>query len=109
MNITIGALLALSFLISVLGLFMFVWAQMNGLMRAGPDAAGVIFADGEVGLIEDLSLSADARANLQRIENAASGRRDGHDARRAAIASELVHRFHETGHLRGIHLGCAAL
>ena len=22
---------------------------------------------------------------------------------------ELVHRFHETGHLRGIHLGCAAL
>jgi len=21
----------------------------------------------------------------------------------------LVHRFHETGHLRGIHLGCAAL
>ena len=92
MNITIGALLALSFLISVLGLFMFVWAQMNGLMRAGPDAAGVIFADGEVGLIEDPSLSADARANLQRIENAASGRRDGHDARRAAIASELEER-----------------
>jgi len=61
MNITIGALLALSFLISVLGLFMFVWAQMNGLMRAGPDAAGVIFADGEVGLIEDLSLSLQTR------------------------------------------------
>ena len=92
MNITIGALLALSFLISVLGLFMFVWAQMNGLMRAGPDAAGVIFADGEVGLVEDPSLSPGARANLQRIENAASGRRDGHDARRAAIASELEER-----------------
>jgi cytochrome c oxidase cbb3-type subunit I len=44
MNLTLGALLALSFLISVLGLFMFIWAQMNGLMRAGPDAAGVIFA-----------------------------------------------------------------
>ncbi len=26
-------------LISVLGLFMFIWAQMNGLMHAGPDAA----------------------------------------------------------------------
>ena len=36
MSLTIGALLALSFLISVLGLFMFIWAQMNGLMRAGP-------------------------------------------------------------------------
>ena len=35
MNFTIGTLLALSFLISVLGLFLFLWAQMNGLMRAG--------------------------------------------------------------------------
>jgi len=25
------------------------------------------------------------------------------------LAEPLVHRFHETGHLRGIHLGCAAL
>ena len=45
MIFTIGTLLALSFLISVLGLFMFLWAQMKGLMRAGPDAAEVIFAE----------------------------------------------------------------
>lgn len=49
MNFTIGTLLALSFLISVLGLFLFLWAQMNGLMRAGPDAAEVIFAAGKSG------------------------------------------------------------
>lgn len=66
MNFTIGTLLALSFLISVLGLFMFVWAQMKGLMRAGPEAAGVIFADGEVGLVEDPSMSPIKSAALQR-------------------------------------------
>ena len=52
MTLTVGALLALSFLISVLGLFMFIWAQTNGLMQAGPDAAQVIFAKGEVGMVE---------------------------------------------------------
>jgi hypothetical protein len=51
MTTTIGALLALSFLISVLCLFTFTWAQMNGLMRAGPDAAEVIFAKGKVSLV----------------------------------------------------------
>ena len=39
MTLTIGALLALSFLISVFGLFLFIWALTQGLMRAGPDAA----------------------------------------------------------------------
>jgi hypothetical protein len=58
MTITVGALLALSFLISVLGLFMFIWAQMNGLMRAGSDASEVIFAKGEVGVTEEPSISA---------------------------------------------------
>ena len=48
MTQTIGALLALSFLISVLGLFMFIWAQINGLMKIGSDASEVIFAKGEV-------------------------------------------------------------
>jgi cytochrome c oxidase cbb3-type subunit 1 len=89
MTVTVGALLALSFLISVLGLFMFIWAQMNGLMRAGPDAAGVIFADGEVGFVEDPSLSPSEQAALQRVKNAASGRADDHDARRPALTTEL--------------------
>jgi cytochrome c oxidase cbb3-type subunit 1 len=66
MSFTIGTLLALSFLISVLGLVMFLWAQMQGLMRAGPDAAGVIFEAGEVGQVEDPSLPDAQRAALQR-------------------------------------------
>lgn len=89
MTVTVDALLALSFLISVLRLFMFIWAQMNGLMRAGPDAAGVIFADGEVGIVEDPSLSPSERAAQQRVKNAASGGADDHDAWRPALTTEL--------------------
>jgi cytochrome c oxidase cbb3-type subunit 1 len=94
MSLTIGALLALSFLISVLGLFMFIWAQMNGLMRAGPDASEVIFAKGEVGLVEDPSLSQMARAALQHVGSESSGRTDD-DAQRAAVSAELEARVEQ--------------
>ena len=95
MSLTIGALLALSFLISVLGLFMFIWAQMNGLMRAGPDASEVIFAKGEVGLVEDPSLSLMAQAALQHVESESSGRTDDTAAQRAAVSAELEARVEE--------------
>jgi cytochrome c oxidase cbb3-type subunit I len=95
MTLTIGALLALSFLISVLGLFIFIWAQMNGLMRAGSDAAEVIFAKGEVGLVEDPSLSQTARAALQHVENESSGRADDKAARPAAVSADLEGRVEQ--------------
>jgi len=94
MTLTIGALLALSFLISVLGLFMFIWAQTNGLMQAGPDAAQVIFAKGEVGLVEEPSISPTERAALQHIESNASGTSD--DALQSvAVSAELAARVEE--------------
>jgi cytochrome c oxidase cbb3-type subunit 1 len=95
MTLTIGTLLALSFLISVLGLFMFIWAQMNGLMRAGPDASEVIFAKGEVGLVEDPSLPQMARAALQHVESESSGRTHDTAEQRAAISAELEARVEE--------------
>jgi cytochrome c oxidase cbb3-type subunit 1 len=73
MSLTVGALLALSFFISVLGLFIFIWAQTKGLMQAGPDAAQVIFAKGELGVVEEPSISATGRATLQRVESESSG------------------------------------
>jgi cytochrome c oxidase cbb3-type subunit 1 len=69
MTLTIGALLALSFLISVFGLFLFIWALTQGLMRAGPDAAQVIFEKGEVGVVEEPSISSRQRDSLQEIES----------------------------------------
>jgi cytochrome c oxidase cbb3-type subunit I len=73
MTLTVGALLALSFLISVLGLFMFIWAQTRGLMQAGPNAAQVIFAKDEVGMVEEPSISSRQRDVLQQIESRSAG------------------------------------
>jgi cytochrome c oxidase cbb3-type subunit I len=70
MGVTIGALLALSFLISVLGLFVFIWAQMRGLMRAGPQAAQVIFDNGELGAVEEPAAPSAGRHALQKATNA---------------------------------------
>ena len=89
MTITIGALLALSFLISVLGLFLFIWAQMNNLMHAGPDASEVIFAKGEVGLVEDPSLAHAAQAALQRVENESSGQTVDVAAQRVTVGRAI--------------------
>jgi cytochrome c oxidase cbb3-type subunit I len=102
MNFTIGTLLALSFLISVLGLFMFLWAQMKGLMRAGPDAAEVIFADGEVGLVEDPSLPSAQRTALQQA--AAPSQRPSSDDGRTEEYShvdELNNRARQDASSRG--------
>jgi cytochrome c oxidase cbb3-type subunit 1 len=74
---------------------MFIWAQMNGLMRAGPDASEVIFAKGEVGLVEDPSLSLMAQAALQHVESESSGRTDDTAAQRAAVSAELEARVEE--------------
>lgn len=52
MNFTLGVLLSLSFVITVLGLFVFIWAQSNGLLKMGQSAAEVIFAQGEIGHAE---------------------------------------------------------
>lgn len=102
MNFTIGTLLALSFLISVLGLFLFLWAQMNGLMRAGPDAAEVIFAEGEVGQTEDPALSASRREALQQAAaHAAPGARSGTAGNSPALSRELQERAQQDASSRG--------
>ena len=87
MNLTISALLALSFLISVLGLFLFIWAQTQGLMRAGPDAAAVIFEKGEVGVVEEPAVSSTQRIALQDIERSSVGTHFSSDSKGMAAGS----------------------
>jgi cytochrome c oxidase cbb3-type subunit I len=93
MTTTIGALLALSFLISILGLFLFIWAQTQGLMRAGPEAAQVIFAADELGVVEDPAAPAHRLAALQVVESAAEGRSGvaggGHGLASATLEARL--------------------
>ena len=47
MDSAIASLLA-AFVLSILGLFAFIWSLRKGLLVENPRAAGVIFARGEI-------------------------------------------------------------
>jgi cytochrome c oxidase cbb3-type subunit 1 len=64
MDSAILSLLA-AFLLSLLGLFAFIWSLRKGLLVENPAAASVIFARGEVGRVDDPTLSGAGHASLQ--------------------------------------------
>lgn len=66
MTTAIAFLLAITFLISIGGLFLLIWAVGNDQFGLGQRAAKTIFADGEIGRIEDPATPEPARAAMQR-------------------------------------------
>ena len=54
-----------AFLLSIIGLFAFIWSLRKGLLVENPAAASVIFARGEVGKIDDPALSGDEQHKMQ--------------------------------------------
>ncbi|MCW5623660.1 MAG: cbb3-type cytochrome c oxidase subunit I [Burkholderiales bacterium] len=54
-----------AFVISVFGLFVFIWTQRRGLLDPSPRAAEVIFAPGEIGVVEDPAGTRETVAKLQ--------------------------------------------
>ncbi len=54
-----------AFLLSIIGLFVFIWSMRKGLLMENPRAASVIFAKGEIGKVDDPALKAGERAELQ--------------------------------------------
>ena len=62
-----SALLSLlsAFLLSIMGLFVFIWSMRKGLLVENPRAASVIFARGEVGRVDDPTLQGAAQVRLQ--------------------------------------------
>lgn len=64
MDSAVLSLLA-AFLLSILGLFAFIWSLRKGLLVENPAAASVIFARGEVGRVDDPALPAGERHSLQ--------------------------------------------
>ena len=62
-----SALLSLlgAFLLSMLGLFAFIWSLRKGLLVENVKAASAIFAKGEIGRVDDPALESAARADLQ--------------------------------------------
>ncbi|TNE93410.1 MAG: hypothetical protein EP324_03310 [Gammaproteobacteria bacterium] len=63
MNIT--AILASTYIISVVGLFVFIFSIRKGGGQSRPDGGNIIFEPGEIGTAEDPSLSKGARRALQ--------------------------------------------
>ncbi len=62
-----SALLGLlgAFVLSLIGLFAFIWSLRQGLLVENPKAAAVIFAPGEIGRIDDPSLAPQAQSAMQ--------------------------------------------
>ncbi len=62
-----SALLSLlgAFVLSLIGLFAFIWSLRQGLLVENPKAAAVIFAPGEIGRIDDPSLAPQAQSAMQ--------------------------------------------
>ena len=54
-----------AFLLSIIGLFVFIWSMRKGLLKENPKAASMIFAEGEIGRVDDPALAAVAHERLQ--------------------------------------------
>jgi cytochrome c oxidase cbb3-type subunit 1 len=60
-----------AFVLSIIGLFAFIWSQREGLLVENPIAASIIFARGEIGRVDDPALAAPAHDSLQGAAGAA--------------------------------------
>lgn len=54
-----------AFLLSIMGLFVFIWSLRQGLLVENPTAASVIFAKGEIGHTDDPALVGEGKTSLQ--------------------------------------------
>ena len=54
-----------AFLLSLLGLFVFIWSLRKGLLKENPRDASVIFASGEVGQVDDPALPRGEQKSMQ--------------------------------------------
>ncbi len=63
----ITSLLLSSFIISVTGLFFFIWSLRKGLLDPNPAAARVIFSAGEIGHVDEPAVDAATARQLQRV------------------------------------------
>jgi cytochrome c oxidase cbb3-type subunit 1 len=54
-----------AFILSIIGLFVFIWSMRQGLLVENPRAASVIFARGEIGRVDDPALNAGAQRSMQ--------------------------------------------
>ncbi|KAA0910359.1 cbb3-type cytochrome c oxidase subunit I [Pusillimonas sp. ANT_WB101] len=63
-------ILLLTFIVSVTGLFIFIWSLRHQLFDDNPAAANVIFSEGEIGQIEEPAATAEQHRALQKTVDA---------------------------------------
>ena len=63
-----------AFLLSIIGLFVFIWSLRKGLLVENPRAASVIFAPGELGKVDDPAIHGNSQ---ERLPGAAAGPGEG--------------------------------
>ncbi|MEO7031660.1 MAG: cbb3-type cytochrome c oxidase subunit I, partial [Herbaspirillum sp.] len=101
--------LLFAFVLSVTGLFVFIWSLRNKLFDDNPAAANVIFSDGEIGLVEDPGSTEAQRIQLQSaVDKIGTPARD--PAKAAALEQELRERVeadHSTAFVVFVCLSCA--
>jgi cytochrome c oxidase cbb3-type subunit 1 len=54
-----------AFVLSIIGLFVFIWSMRQGLLVENPGSASIIFARGEIGKVDDPALDDAAQGLLQ--------------------------------------------
>ncbi len=106
-----ATILLSSFILSITGLFVFIWSLRKKLFDNNPAAANVIFSAGEIGRVEEPAASAAQRSGLQQAA-------DGRDrpalsaAQNALLAKELDERMQadrSTASVAFVFLSCAVV
>lgn len=70
-----------AFLLSIIGLFVFIWSMRQGLLVENPKAASIIFAPGEIGKVDDPALTDTARHSMQAAAGTAAAATDASELR----------------------------
>ncbi|HTN64682.1 MAG TPA: cbb3-type cytochrome c oxidase subunit I [Burkholderiaceae bacterium] len=102
-------ILLFSFVLSVTGLFVFIWSLRKKLFDENPEAAKVIFSDGEIGMVEEPAATAAQRSGLQRMVDAAP-RPEQAPVDAAVLAQQLKDRVEadrSTAFVAFVFLSCA--
>lgn len=105
-NVTV---LLLAFILSVTGLFVFIWSLRNRLFDDNPAAANVIFSEGEIGVIEEPAATPAQHQALQKTVD------ETHQPMPSAVSTALQERElqdrvdadRSTAHVAFVLLACS--
>lgn len=100
----------MAFILSVTGLFVFIWSLRRNLFDENPAAANVIFSEGEIGQVEEPSATPEQRRGLQSTITASSPAIVHDPAKAAQLEIELAERLEadrSTSFVTFVFLSCA--